>query len=172
MYCNPCDDYAGLGSHLGQIPIGYISGGGGTGHPCEDFMYRLMNQANCAAAGYNGVAAAPPPPPPEPIVYEPQIIVEPAPRPLPQPPAPIETFVQETEPIEELVALEPSSSVITVPGGGGGWGPDSPAAQLSVGGTEVFVEAEEEGPGFGIVEVALAAGVAWVLSQSYRRRKR
>lgn len=176
MYCNPChlDDYPGLG----QMRVTAYQVGSGPSHPCQDFSFKLRNREACARMGYNGTPtpaeqkAAPPPPPPEP--YIPEIIVEPPPRPLPPP---VEAFVPdptgEEIPPEEFIAPDPGGTVISVPGGGGGWGPDSPAAQLSVGPTEVFVEAEEgEGPGFGIIEVALAAGVAWVLSQSYQRRRR
>jgi len=138
---------------------------------CSDTLFSMMNADLCApsAPSVAPPAPAPPPTPPPAEVQPRRRAARPAPGNLLTTFAPEAGVPIDVEAFEAPAAAPPT--VVTV--GGGGWGPSSPAAQLTVGPTEVFVEAEEaDAPGFGIVEVALAAGVAWVLSQSYRKRGR
>lgn len=158
MYTDPCPPRG-----LGQYATGYTIADGGTGHPCEDFMFKLMNKESCARMGYNGT---PTPAEQKGTVYE------------PPPAAPVPT---ESSTIVFPTPLEQITQVFEVEGGGGGGGGPAQTSivyELTPGALDPGAPAPsslaidaDESRGFGLVEAAIAAGLALLLARSYQQRR-
>lgn len=201
MYCSDYDYNALDPVHvgLGQVrrATAYLAPGARSGpaHPCDDLRFRMMNPR---CADLNGGAPAPAPPPrPAPPKTKPVAIVDPVDMPMPilkldpgpaiappptpsQPPKPEQMWTPGPDPIVETVeqllgpqdqpALEPT--ILSVGGGGWGGAPAPTATDVSLEAGDVYLETgEPEEKGFGLVEAALGAALAWVLSSAYRRRR-
>ena len=150
---------------LGQYPVTayVVGGGGGSADPCADTFFRLTHQDVCGGGAIEEPIATvlPPPPEIEPLTFAPATVDEPV---YVAPPVPQETIVaaeDEGVPLEDLVIDIKS----------GGWGAPGPSStDVSITAGDVYLE--EEARGFGLVEALLGAGLAWVLTNSYRARRR
>lgn len=144
---------------------------------CDDAIFRFMYPGVCPPLiGEEGQLDEPAPPPPPP---------PPEPEPEPEDIAtvyPTATLLDmaATQPADEP-ATETTEVLTTVtpgPGGGGGGGwsirPELPPAPSETSidvSIEPGAEADVTERGFGLLEVAIGAGLAWVLSSAYRDRK-
>lgn len=159
MYVNP---HNGLGSHrgLGEVVLN-----------CDDAVFRFMYPGVCAAPAPEPTYTPPPEPAPAPapapVVYPEPTVDAPTKEPLWVGGGEI---ITEAEDFLRDAAPEPEATVISI--GSGGWGA-APESSVTVQAGDVLIEADEPG-GFGLLEAAIGAGLAWVLASSYtsRRRKR
>ena len=160
----------------------YTGGLGAVVANCSDPVMALLAPEVCAGRGSTASTPAPPPSAPSaptpktsaPMIA-PTILTRDAETivtrdPVALPPAPLE------RPASPILTMAPSTpTTVTLPTATGGWGAPQGGggpASLSIGPTEVLVEAEDTPRGFGLVELAMTAALGWVLSQTWQDRKR
>lgn len=180
-YPNGHDSYEGSHEGLGQLPRAWTGPGGGGGPTVFLPGARrfglpgggLVETSEAAPIPYlpeNGkVVAGPQPEPKRRRAPEPVIIAEPGRGPTPQPePAVISSNGTVPPPVDGIGPVGPGFAIVGGGGasGGGGGGPVTVTVEAPTGAP---LE-DTERPGFGIVEAAIAAGLAGILAAAWARR--
>lgn len=168
MYATP---YAGLGRATATI-YGEAESGRTLAELCQDTLFRMQNREACG----QDIDPVTRETIPQPVTTTYPTV---APEPVIAPPSePTGESVTTTAPTDqpavqpEATTTEGGTEVVTT-GGGGGW--SAPSWWTGGGGgQDVSIVTEGGGAppleerGYGLLEVAMAAGLAWVLSRAYR----